>query len=551
MFIKSGRVRLWSIEFTSLGILFLLLFLIGAPLWALLQLIFSGQINITKLYDVVTLKTLINSLILGSAVTMLSSLIALPLAYLRAKTIFKNYDWLEWIILIPYMTPPYLGSMAWILWMRSGGYLQQLFPLIHEPERLFYNFFMLAFIMSLHIFPFLYWSLKEAFYMVGSSIEEAAILYGRGTIIERIRLWTPLLLPAWAASALIVFLETLGEFGAPATFGRAIGFQVLTTEIYRKVASWPINLPYAAFLSFLMLMVVLIVWIGERKIRRKFSFYLLGGKGHRPHQVTLSRGQTLLAWVFIMIIISLAVGVPYSAMLIGSLTRLVGKGLTYDNLSFVNYIELFSSHEGAWKAFQTSFVLAFTAAMFAVFMGSLIAFIINKKESLFKSVIEGLSLTPMMIPAIVWTIGLMIFWNAPFLPFTLYNTPPMMILTYTLFYFPFALQYVKTSYQRISPRIFESSFVFQRHAWIRFFRITLPLLLESMIAAFIMTFIIVFRELVAALLILPPGMQTVSTYIYSQFEQGSTGTGMAAAIVSMLITLSLMMIVKNIQKKKN
>ncbi|MBE3593955.1 MAG: iron ABC transporter permease [Candidatus Carbobacillus altaicus] len=545
----SRKIRILSVETASLTVLLALLFLTGAPLLALLQLIFFGNLDAEKMNLAATLKSLFNSIILGGTVILLASLLALPLAFLRAKTIFKRYNWLDWLILIPYMTPPYLGSMGWILWLRSGGYLQQLFPIIHDPERLFYNFFMLALIMSLHIYPFLYWSLKEAFFSIGASIEEAATVYGRGTTGERVRLWSPLFVTAWAASALIVFVETVGEFGAPATFGRVIGFPVLTTEIYRKVASWPINLPYAALLSFLMLAVVLIVWLSEWKIRQKFSFHLLGGKGHRTQTITLSTVQTILAWMFVILLLALSVGIPYSAMLIRSFTRLVGRGLTLDNISLVNYFEIFYLKGTAWKAFQTSFTLAFGAAFFAVLIGSLVALIIHKRRALFKPLIEGLALTPMMIPAIVWTIGLMIFWNSPSLPFTLYNTPSMMILTYTLLYFPFALQYVKTSYRRIDPKLFEAALVFQPNALNRFIRITLPLLFESMLAAFLMTFIISFRELVAALLILPPGMQTVSTYIYSQFEQGSTGTGMAAAVVSTLITLFIMILLKKIQKE--
>jgi len=388
VFNKSRNIRITSTEFASLILLSALLLLIGAPLLALLQLVFTEHINIGKIYNDTTLKTLFNSLILGISVMVLSSLLAFPLAYLRAKTIFKKYNWLEWIILIPYMTPPYLGSMGWILWMRSGGYLQQLFPFIQEPEKLFYNFFMLVLIMSLHIFPFLYWSIKEAFYSIGSSIEEAATLYGRGTKIERVRLWTPLLLPAWAASALIVFLETIGEFGAPATFGRAIGFHVLTTEIYRKVASWPINLPYAALLSFVMLTVVLIVWTGEWKIRQRFSFHLLGGKGHRTHKVALSSRKKALAWIFIVAIIILSVGIPYSAIIISSVTRLVGKGLAFDNLSFANYLEIFFINNNARKAFETSFFLASTASTFAVLIGLIVAFFVSKKNSPFRKLIE-------------------------------------------------------------------------------------------------------------------------------------------------------------------
>jgi iron(III) transport system permease protein len=59
-----------------------------------------------------------------------------------------------------------------------------------------------------------------------------------------------------------------------------------------------------------------------------------------------------------------------------------------------------------------------------------------------------------------------------------------------------------------------------------------------------MTFIISFRELVAALLILPPSMQTSSTYIYSQFEQGNLSLGMAMAVICVIITI-IMLVVTN------
>ena len=61
-----------------------------------------------------------------------------------------------------------------------------------------------------------------------------------------------------------------------------------------------------------------------------------------------------------------------------------------------------------------------------------------------------------------------------------------------------------------------------------------------------MTFMISIRELVAALMILPPSMQTASTYIYSQFEQGKLSLGMAMAVICVIITIIMILAINRV-----
>ena len=65
-----------------------------------------------------------------------------------------------------------------------------------------------------------------------------------------------------------------------------------------------------------------------------------------------------------------------------------------------------------------------------------------------------------------------------------------------------------------------------------------------------MTFTIAFRELVGALMVMPPSMKVISTYIYSQFEQGDAGQGMAMALISVIITTVILILV-NVFSDKN
>lgn len=74
--------------------------------------------------------------------------------------------------------------------------------------------------------------------------------------------------------------------------------------------------------------------------------------------------------------------------------------------------------------------------------------------------------------------------------------------------------------------------------------------MKGIISGWMMTFIIVFRELVAASLIAPPNVLTVSTYIVREFEQGSVSTGMAMAVLCVLFTTTALIVMNQLQGRK-
>lgn len=67
-----------------------------------------------------------NSLLLGVLVVLLSTLIAAPLAYLFSRTKFARYRVFDILFMIPFMTPPYIASMGWILFMQKKGLFREL-----------------------------------------------------------------------------------------------------------------------------------------------------------------------------------------------------------------------------------------------------------------------------------------------------------------------------------------------------------------------------------------------------------------------------------------
>lgn len=75
-----------------------------------------------------------------------------------------------------------------------------------------------------------------------------------------------------------------------------------------------------------------------------------------------------------------------------------------------------------------------------------------------------------------------------------YNTKWMPIVTYVVLFLPYAVQYIKASYNQIDASIFQSIRIFSPNKMSVIFNITLSLLLPGMFAAWMMTFIISIRE---------------------------------------------------------
>jgi iron(III) transport system permease protein len=80
--------------------------------------------------------------------------------------------------------------------------------------------------------------------------------------------------------------------------------------------------------------------------------------------------------------------------------------------------------------------------------------------------------------------------------------------------------------------------------------IVAPLLWPHCLAGAILIFSIAFRELVGSVLLRPPGMQTVSTFILREFDQGSPAAGMAMGVVAISIALLSVGLARRLVSKK-
>lgn len=493
-------------------------------------------------------QTLGNSLLLGVLVILGTTILAFPMAFVRTKTTLQKYDWLDIVLTIPFMTPPYIGSMGWILFMQNNGFLQQLVPGTAWLSDAFFSLFGMVMVMSLHLFPFLYLMLKNTLLRINGSFLDAALIFGRSSLRNWLQVILPLLISSYVLGILLIFIKTLAEFGTPATFGSRIGFQVFTTEIHAYLSRWPVDIRMATSLSVFWLSVCLIIWYFQNLIGRKFTYSVLSGKTPAARERKDKWFIQLGSWFYVGFVLLFAIGIPYFSIIVTSLQKVRGDGLTAGNFTLASYQAVFTSGSAGLTAFLNSVVFSIFTAIITAIIGLFIALYIKKGETKKQQLLDFFSLMPNIIPGIVFVVGLIMFWNAPWLPATIYNTKAMVVVTYCVLFLPYAVQYTKSSLSQLDQSIFQSAAIFGRNSWDVYRAIIIPLLMQGILAGMMMTFIISMRELVAGLLILPPSVETGATFIYSQFEQGNVGIGMAVAVITVGMTVVFMFLLNWLQR---
>ncbi len=152
----------------------------------------------------------------------------------------------------------------------------------------------------------------------------------------------------------------------------------------------------------------------------KTSYRLVSGKGSRPAQTKLSATGKIGAWLWVALIILVAIGVPYFSINSISLTKLRGYGLVAGNFTLDHYKELLTTPKALASIWKSLF-LAVSSATICSVIGTAVVVAVRKSKGFFKKMLEGVSLLPEMLPSIVLVFGIMLFWNAIYKVLPLYS----------------------------------------------------------------------------------------------------------------------------------
>jgi len=487
-----------------------------------------------------------NTLLLGLGVATLSALIAIPLGALRGLFSLPFARLWDLLFLIPFLIPPYIAGLSWMLTLQPNGYSWQLLRI--SPGEAIFSLGGIIFIMALNLFPVLYFAVSRSMAVNGNRLADVARVHGASAWQAFFRVTFPLSLPSIAAGVLLVFTLSIEEYGIPAALGTPNGIRVFTTAIEQRLGDWPIDLPGAASLSLLLASIALLAYTLQRSLVSGRNVATTTGKAAALVTKELGCWRWPVICLFALVAF-FAVGIPLLAMFGTAFTSTVSGGLSFDNLTLRHFAGLVDTQTEALDALFTSVSLATATAILTGILGFLSAWLVVSQRIRGAVIIDALSLLPVAIPGIVIAVGLILAWNQPFWPVTPYHTWWILLLAYSCLLLPYPVRYCSAALTQIGDSLVDASRVHGASAITTLRLILFPLVMPSLLAAMMLVFAVASRELVSSLLLAPAGMQTVSIYVWRQFEQGSIGSGMAMACLAVLISLSLMLTAQLLQQK--
>jgi iron(III) transport system permease protein len=483
---------------------------------------------------------LVNSLVMGLAVTALCVAVAVPMAWAVARTDMPGKALIRTLTLGAFITPPYLGALAWILLAGpNAGWLNTAYKAATGADAGLLNIFTfpgLVFIIAIYSYPYLFVFVSAALETVSSEMEDAASILGANLWRTTRTITLPLVLPAILGGAIITFLEAIALFGSPAMIAIPARYNVVTTQML-EFFSYPVRVEVAEAYALPLLAVTVALYGLQQRLIGRRGHVTMTGKGGERRLVRLGAWRLPL-FGFCLFVCTLAVLLPLAVLAQAAFARSWNRGLALDNLTLDNLRYVLFEQQATAQSMINTFWFAAAAATAALGLGLAIAYIVQRRLTPLGSALAFLCLAPFVVPGIVLAIGFYAAYAPP--PFALYGTAAIMILAFTTRFLPIAYANSAAAVRGINPEM-EDAVRILGGGRLRAVRdVVAPLLKRSLIGAWLLVFIPATRELSTAIFLYGPNTKVMSVVLLNLTDEGSLE---AAAALGLLMLAAILAIV--------
>jgi iron(III) transport system permease protein len=448
--------------------------------------------------------------------------------------------------------PGVMITISWILMASpSIGVLNHLVNTFTGVPRFFniYSFWGMVWVQALEMTPLAYLLMSAAMKSIDPRLEEASSIAGAGTWPTFRRVTLPLLLPAAAASALLLFIQTVESFEVPLLLGGRARVAVYTTEVYfntsRMPTDWGLSSTYSMIL---LLLAMVLLYVYFRLVRHGERYQTITGKDYRPRRIDLGRWKYLTCALSLLLVF-LITGLPFLTMLYASvLPRFQPPSM--EVLSIMtpsNYANLLADGGYALKPLWNSTLLGISTASIIMLLVAAISYFVHKTHVGGRKILDFLGFAPIALPSVV--LGSAFMWLYLLVPLPVIGTLSIIGLAYLTRYLPFALRFVSTSMVQIHTELEEAAAVAGGGWWRNFYHIYLPLLRPGLMAGWFWVMVHAYRELTISLMLARSNNRTASVIIFDLWSNGSFPLLSAFGVVMFTLLIVLVSIAQKISSR--
>ena len=483
-------------------------------------------------------KSLRNSFVISFAVVLFTLIIGAPMGYFVARVEMPFKKLILALGILPIITPAFVGAFSWVILLGRQGVVRyavnKILGLVGLSLPPIYGLFGIIFTMSLTYLPFVFLLSYGAFKSTNPLLEESAMIMGAGhsRILRTITI--PLILPSLGAAAILVFIRAMGNFGIPAVLG---GQQyVLPTLIHFRVHGfWDLN--GASAIAIISVAIVIIALVIQKKVvsAREYETISTATSEYKLHKHLLTKVIAIL-YCSLVLIISLApqitiITMSFFKQWIGFLPT----GFTLENYKIIPQI--------ASKTIKNSFFLATSASLLTALIGTLAAYITERRRPKGAMLIDFTIMTPFVLPGIVVSVALLSAFSSG--PINISGTFLILIISFMVRRTPYVFRSVAASLTQLDEALEESSTISGASWFYTFRRVTFPLILPGIIAGAILTFATLLQELSTTILLYSARTQTLPIQIYNTVAEGNFGIASALSVL-LIVTVFIMVYLMNI-----
>lgn len=496
----------------------------------------------TLLSDARYLKAIGNTIVLGLGVTLLATLIGVPLAYFTARYDYPGKGLVAILPLITLVIPEVIAAQTWLMVLGNNGVLTHAAMEwwgIELPS--FYGWPGLMLVMTFTYYSYVYIGTLAAIRGFDVQLEEAAQSLGTSPTVSRLKVLVPVIMPAVLASALLVFTMVVGNFATSMIMGHEV--ELLSVLTYQasvsETGSNPVMQSTLATTSIALVMAALFV---QRWIVARGRYEIVQGRTAASQQVRGLHGWLATLLALGMVVLSM---LPLGTLLVGAFTRARGPVMRWGDWTLANLERVLVD---APDPVLNSILYSGLATIIGIAFSTLVSYLIVKKRNRITPILDYLSALPLALSGTVIGIGLMMSFNGGWLALT--GSASIIVLAYIVRRLSFGIRNASSTLFNIPDSIEEASISLGVPPVRSFLKVVLPMMVPAIAAAAVLTWTTTVSELSASVIVYSPGNETMPIEIFRLIDSNLMAQASAYGLVLIAVILVPILLATKVFKIK-
>ncbi len=480
--------------------------------------------------------TLVNSFKVTIVSTIVAAFLGLIMAYVLRRFKIVGSKYLNILIVMSYLSPPFIGAYAWIQLLGRNGFITKFLNNFFGIKLGgIYGFAGIVLVFSLQSFPLVYMYISGALKNLDNSLNEAAESLGCTAVQRIVHIIIPLVMPTMLASSLLVFMRVFSDFGTPMLIGE--GFKTFPVLVYNQfMGEVSTNDHFAASLCVIIIGITLLMFFIQKYVGNKFTYSMNALKPMEAQKVSGVKG--FFAHIFVYLVALVAI-LPQVTVIITSFLETQGGSVYTGGFSLNNYKNTLLSKNNN-VAISNTYLFGLCAIVIVIILGILISYLTVRKKNMLTSVLDTLTMFPYIIPGSVLGISFLYAFNTK--PLLLSGTVIIIIISLSIRRMPYTIRSSTAIIGQISPSMEEAAISLGCTEVKSFLKVTVPMMMSGVLSGAIMSWITLISELSSSIILYTSKTQTLTVAIYAEVIRSNFGNAAAySTILTCTSVLSLLL----------